>query len=212
MSHGNWAFVGLGTGTMACYLQSGQTITYYEINPVVAQIAKNPRFFTFLQQCAPQATIVLGDARMKLRDVPDGVYNLIVLDAFSADSIPIHLMTKEALALYLLKLAPGGVIAFHISNRYLDLEPPLDCLARDGHLFALTEHDLGVTESQAEEGKFQSIWVVMARNKADLTALATDTDSPARWTQLEMHPGAKVWTDDYSNLLSTIHWSGWSPH
>jgi hypothetical protein len=212
MPRGHWAFVGLGAGTLACYLQPGQTITYYEINPEVARIAENPQFFTFLQECAPHATIVLGDARMKLRDAPDAQYDLIVLDAFSADSIPIHLMTKEALALYLDKLAPGGVIAFHISNRYLDLEPPLDGLARDGHLFSLTEHDLAVTESQAEEGKLQSIWVVMARNKADLASLAANTDFPARWTQLETHPRAKVWTDDYSNLLSTIHWTESQPH
>jgi hypothetical protein len=179
---------------------------------VVARIAKDPRFFTFLEGCAPQAKIELGDARLRLRDAPDGKYDLIVLDAFSADSIPIHLITREALALYLLKLAPGGVIAFHISNRYLDLEPPLGGLALDAHLSSLTEHDLAVTESQAEEGKLQSIWVVMARNPVDLAELAANTDSPARWTQLEMNPEAKVWTDDYSNLLSAIHWTGWEPH
>ncbi|MGD0830645.1 MAG: fused MFS/spermidine synthase, partial [Terracidiphilus sp.] len=124
----NWATVGLGAGAMACYLQPGETLTFYEINPGVQRIALNPSYFTFLQQCALNMPIVLGDARLRLREALDGGYDLIALDAFSGDTIPVHLMTREALALYLRKLAPGGILAFHISNLYLQLAPTLGAL------------------------------------------------------------------------------------
>lgn len=195
-----WAVAGLGAGAMACYAQPGESLTYYEIDPAVMRIASDPRYFTFLHQCAPTAQIVLGDARLKLRDATDGSYDLMVLDAFSGDSIPMHLMTKEALALYLRKLAPGGILAFHISNLYLQLGPTLGALARDASLVCLTREDTALSQAQADAGKLASRWVIMARSRTDLGALATDT----RWVQVQ--PGAKVWTDDYSNLLSIIKW------
>ena len=204
MPHGNWAIVGLGAGAMACYLQPGQTLTYYEIDPMVAQIASDPRYFTFLKQCAPTAKIVLGDARLKLREAPDGGYGLIVLDAFSGDSIPMHLMTREALALYLRKLAPGGLLAFHISNLYFDLAPTLGNLAQDAHLVAVIANDTFVTQAQRDAGKMPSIWVVMARDSADLNTLASVTRAPFRWEPLHGQPHSRLWTDDYSNLLGAI--------
>jgi spermidine synthase len=207
MPHGDWAIVGLGAGAMACYLQPGQTLAYYEIDPLVAKIAENPSYFTFLEQCAPQAKIVLGDARLKLRNAPDGHYGLIVLDAFSGDSIPMHLMTREALALYLQKLAPGGIIAFHISNLYLELAPPLGNLAQDGHLACLVKRDTEVPQAQIDAGRFPSVWVVMARTPADLANFTLDRKSVARWTTIQTRTGAKVWTDDYSSLLSVIKWN-----
>jgi len=207
MPHGDWAIVGLGAGAMACYLQPGQTLAYYEIDPLVAKIAENPSYFTFLEQCAPQAKIVLGDARLKLRNAPDAHYGLIVLDAFSGDSIPMHLMTREALALYLQKLAPGGIIAFHISNLYLELAPPLGNLAQDGHLACLVKRDTEVPQAQIDAGKFPSVWVVMARTPADLANFTLDRKSVARWTTIQTRTGAKVWTDDYSSLLSVIKWN-----
>ncbi len=204
---GNWAIVGLGAGTMACYLQPGQTLTYYEIDPHVASIAGDARYFSFLRQCAPQADIVLGDARLKLRDAPDAHYGLIVLDAFSGDSIPMHLVTREALALYQRKLAPHGIIAFHISNIYMNLGPTLDTLARDAHLACLIENDVDVSQAQIDAGKFPSIWVVMARNESDLTLLRSEHDGSASWVPIPAHPARRVWTDDYSNLLSAIRWN-----
>jgi hypothetical protein len=204
---GNWAIVGLGAGTMACYLQPGQTLTYYEIDPHVASIAGDARYFSFLRQCAPQADIVLGDARLKLRDAPDAHYGLIVLDAFSGDSIPMHLVTREALALYLRKLAPHGIIAFHISNIYMNLGPTLDTLARDAHLACFIENDVDVLQAQIDAGKFPSIWVVMARNESDLTLLRSEHDGSASWVPIPAHPARRVWTDDYSNLLSAIRWN-----
>lgn len=204
MPHGNWAIVGLGAGAMACYLQPGQTLTFYEIDPLVAQIAEDPRYFTFLSQCAPQAKIVLGDARLKLRDAPDGAYGLIVLDAFSGDSIPLHLMTREALALYLRKLAPGGILAFHISNLYFRFGPTLGDLAQDAHLSCLLANDTFVTQQQIDTGKWASSWLVMARSPADLQGLAASRGYPFQWVPVQGRPHAKVWTDDYSNLLGAV--------
>jgi hypothetical protein len=199
----DWAVVGLGAGAMACYLQPGESLTYYEIDPAVKRIASDPSYFTFLSQCAPDARIVLGDARLKLRDAPDGSYDLIVLDAFSGDTIPMHLITREALALYLRKLAPGGILAFHISNLYLDLAPTLGALARDAGLVCLTADDTGVSQEQIDAGKFPSKWLVMARSQADLGALTNDR----RWIPVNVPPGTQVWTDDYSNLLRVIKWN-----
>ena len=204
MPHGNFAIVGLGAGAMASYLQPGQTQTYYEIDPLVAQIAEDPRYFTYLDRCAPGTRIVLGDARLKLHGAPDGGYGLIVLDAFSGDTIPMHLITKEALALYRSKLAPGGIIAFHISNNYFDVSPVLGNLAQDAHMTALIANDTAVTDAQRDAGKQASIWVVMAEEPGDLDALAADTSRGFRWQPLHGRPGSRLWTDDYSNLLGVV--------
>jgi SAM-dependent methyltransferase len=197
----NWAVVGLGAGAMACYLKQGESLTYYEINPAVKDIALNPRYFTFLEQCAPAAQIVPGDARLKVLDAADGSYDLIVLDAFSGDMIPMHLITREALALYLRKLAPGGILAFHVSNRYLNLEPTLGALGHAAGLLCLKDND-GATQAESDAGKASSQWMVMARSRDDLGLLGTD----ARWKPAEVPARAAVWTDDYSNLLDIIRW------
>jgi hypothetical protein len=199
----DWAIIGLGAGAMACYLQPGESLTYYEIDPAVKRIASNPRYFTFLSQCAPTAQIVMGDARLKLRDAPDSSYDLIVLDAFNGDTIPMHLMTREALALYVRKLRPGGMIAFHISNIYLDLAPTIGALARNAGLVCLKNDDKGESQAEIDAGRYPSKWVVMARSQTDLGALATDT----RWMPLNAPAGTPVWTDDYSNLLRMIKWN-----
>lgn len=199
----NWAVVGLGAGSMACYLEPGERLTYYEIDPAVKRIALDTRYFTLLSQCAPSAQIVLGDARLKLREAADGSYDLIVLDAFSGDSIPMHLMTKEALALYLRKLAPGGIVAFHMSNNYLRLAPVFGALARDAGLVSLMADDTVLSHQQADAGKSASQWIVMARSRTDLGALDTDP----LWKPLNVQPDAPLWTDDYSNLLRIIKWN-----
>jgi hypothetical protein len=203
---GNWAVVGLGAGAMACYLEPGQTLTYYEIDPLVAEIATDPRWFTLLKQCAPNARIVLGDARLGLPKAPDAGYDLIALDAFSGDSIPMHLLTREALALYLKKLAPGGVLAFHISNLYLDLAPTLETLAQDAKLSCIVGLDDAVSQEEIDRGKFPSIWVVMSRSSDDLKMLGNDSGSAIKWQYRPLRDHREVWTDDFSNLLSTIRW------
>ncbi len=204
MPNGNWAVVGLGAGAMASYLQPGQSLTFYEIDPLVAELARNNHYFTYLSRCAPATEIVLGDARLKLRDAPDGHYDLIALDAFSGDSIPVHLITKEALALYLRKLAPGGIIAFHISNLYFDLAPELGNLAQDAHLTALIANDSLVTPAEKSAGKNPSIWLAMARQPVDLALLESDKRAPFRWQPAPVATGARLWTDDYSNLLGAL--------
>jgi len=212
----SWAVVGLGAGAMACYLQPGESLTYYEIDPLVVRMARDPSYFTFLEQCAPQAQIVLGDARLKLRNAPDAGsgsgsasgpgsgsgsgYDLIVVDAFSGDMIPMHLVTREALALYLRKLAPGGMLAFHFTNLYLNLGPTLGSLAHDAGLVCLTDDDSGVSQAQIDAGKLPARWMVMARSRADLGPLANDP----RWIPTNVPRGTRVWTDDYSNLLRVI--------
>ena len=123
--------VGLGTGSLACYAQPGQDWIFYEIDPLVERIARDPRYFQFLANCGNRPRVVLGDARLTLAAVPDGTYDVLVADAFSSDSIPMHLLTREALALYLRKLAPGGSLLFHISSRTLDLRSVIGALAAD---------------------------------------------------------------------------------
>ncbi len=198
----SWAVVGLGAGAMACYRQPGESLTFYEIDPAVKRIASDPRYFTFLSQCAPQAQTVLGDARLELRGAQDASYDLIVLDAFSGDSIPMHLLTREAIALYLRKLAPGGILAFHISNNHLDLAPTLAALARDAGLVCFVDDDTVVPQSELDAGKMPSKWLAMARNRTNLGGLATDP----RWTAIEARHETKVWTDDHSDLMSVIKW------
>ncbi len=197
------AVIGLGAGVMACYHQPHQRFTFYEIDPTVLHIAQNRRYFTYLSDCGLPVRVVLGDARLSLRDAPAHGYGMMVLDAFSGDSIPTHLLTREALALYLTKLAPKGVLAFHISNRYLDLHSVLGDLAHDLGLSCLMNDDAHVSEDETREGKFTSMWVVMARHSNDLEALRSDPG----WRDLRAVPGSRVWTDDFSNIVSILRFN-----
>jgi hypothetical protein len=192
------AIVGLGAGAVACYATPGQEFTFYEIDPLVERIARDPRYFTLLRDCSPEAPVVLGDARISLRNTPNHHIGMLVLDAFGADAIPIHLLTREAIQLYLEKLADHGILLFHVSNRYLDLRKVLGNIANDAGLVALVETD--TTEIQA--GKLPSRWIVMARSKEDLGALAVDP----RWIPLRGDPSARVWTDDFSSMLTVFKW------
>src|SRR5215217_5967491 len=117
------AVMGLGAGVMACYAQPGQEWTFYEIDPMIEQIARNPNLFTYLRDCPGEYPVVLGDARLKLAEAPDGKYGMIVGEAFSSDAIPVHLLTREATDMFLDKLDEDGVLVHHISNRHLELEP-----------------------------------------------------------------------------------------
>jgi spermidine synthase len=192
------AVVGLGAGTMAAYAEPDERWTFYEIDPAVARIARDPAYFTFLPDCrAATLAVVLGDARLRLRDAPAHDYGLIVLDAFSSDAIPLHLMTREALALYRAKLANGGLIAFHISNRFLDLSPVLAALARDAGWICRVRTDTVLTSAEVQAGKHGSIWAVLAARAEDLGELAEDP----RWQAPPLRPGAAVWTDDFSNVV-----------
>ena len=194
------AVVGLGTGTLACYHKPGQTWTFYEIDPAVSRIALDGRWFTFVRDCAPGAPIVLGDARLSLQKAPAGAYDLIILDAYSSDAIPIHLITREALALYREKLAPGGAIVFHISNLYFDLGPVVTALASDAGMAARRMHDSPIAAADDSLGKWASEWVMVARDSADFGVLTR----VARWVTDRRDPAIAVWTDDFSSALSAL--------
>jgi hypothetical protein len=195
------AIVGLGAGTLAAYARPGERWTFYEVDPLVERIARDRRFFTYLEDCqAESVEVVLGDARLRLRDAPDRGYQLIVLDAFSSDSLPVHLISREALSLYRAKLAPGGVLAFNLSNRYLDLDPVMSRQAKDAGLFYRVCRDLHPSDKENEAGKQPTIWGVMATAEQDLGELATDP----RWQPPASRPGSRVWTDDYSDLASYL--------
>jgi len=196
----NVAVIGLGTGSLACYGRPTQHWTFYEIDSAVAQLARDPRLFTFLRDCPPRTDIVVGDARRSLSRPSRDTFGVIVVDAFTSDSIPVHLLTRQALGLYLDRLADGGVIAVNVSNRYLDLRGVLGDLAADAHLSAMVRDRPQVTDAQAEEGKAGSVWVVMARRTTDLAALAGDPE----WIPLRARPGSRVWTDDFSNILGAF--------
>jgi uncharacterized membrane protein len=189
--------IGLGCGVMAGYDRSNRHFTYYEIDPAVVAIATDPKLFTFLDDCRDRCEIKLGDARLELAKAADGEFDLLVLDAFSSDSIPIHLLTQEALELYLGKLKAGGVLAMHVSNRNLDLTPVLGQLAAANHLTARTRIDM---ESDLKIGKCSSKYVVMARHESELGDLAK---SP-RWTELKIKENVRLWTDDYSDIISCM--------
>ncbi|HJQ34999.1 MAG TPA: fused MFS/spermidine synthase [Pyrinomonadaceae bacterium] len=195
------AVVGLGAGTTAAYARAGEAWTFYEIDPQVLEVARDPRYFTYLSECAgAPINVVIGDARLRLRGAPDGAYDLIALDAFSSDAVPAHLMTREALQLYLSKLAPGGVIAFHVSNRSLQLERVAGGIAADAGLASRIFDD---GRQGAQFGLDPSTWVAVARTDADFGTLASDTDWP------EFEPAVyklEVWRDDFSDILSVFRW------
>jgi hypothetical protein len=196
---GDIGAVGLGTGSLAAYATAGQRWTFYEIDPAVVRIARNPRFFTFLHQSRAATEIVQGDARLALEAAGSGRHDLLILDAFSSDAIPVHLMTREALQVYLNALSPHGVLAYHISNRQLSLLPVIASLAAERNLAGLAQFDRGSPEDAAL-GKTGSHWVVVARTTADLQTLTSDP----RWTPTTNQRRQSPWTDDFSNIVSVI--------
>jgi hypothetical protein len=188
------AATGLGSGTIGTYSVKGQEWDFYDIDPAIVTIASNPQYFTFLSDCTKGSyRVILGDARLRLREAPAGKYGLLIMDAFSSDSVPAHLLTTEAMDLYLSKMADDGLLAFHISNRYLNLEPLLSGLSHRAGLSAFIRKD----GQRTSDGKYPSTWVVMARNDSALGAIASDS----RWQRVE---GDIVWTDDFSNILSLL--------
>jgi hypothetical protein len=195
------AVVGLGAGTLAAYGRAGQQFTFFEIDPAVERVART--YFTYLADSPARCRVVLGDARLSLAREPDHHYGLIVLDAFSSDAPPVHLLTCEAMRIYLDKLAGDGIIAVNITNNYVDLQPVLAGIARACRLQTLAQLDTRITHDEAARGKKESHWVLLAHDLADFGALAR---SP-RWQGLRPRKQVGVWTDDYSNLLRVLNWN-----
>jgi SAM-dependent methyltransferase/chromate transport protein ChrA len=204
--------VGLGTGTLSCYASPGQDWTFFEIDPAIVRIASDPSRFSFLSRCAPQARVVLGDARLSLARQPPGRLDLLAVDGFSSDAIPIHLLTREALQVYRRALKPNGLLLVHISNRYLDLEPVLAAAAgQDGWHAAAFDYSPAVEEERRNLSR--SIWIAMTRDKEALMTLRIASAEDAYlWRPLRSRPGFPPWTDDYASILPVLEgWQAWLP-
>jgi hypothetical protein len=193
------AVIGLGSGTLACRIAPGETWRFFEIDPTVVEIARNPAHFTFLSSCAPNLPIVLGDARLTFAHEPDGVYDLIIVDAYSSDAVPVHLATAEAMALYKSKLAPHGVVTMHISNRHLELKSVVEGIAdANGLKTWIWSSD---TE-ETDDGNY-----IFA---SDVAIVAEDTDDigelkwSEKWVLTPPDPAVRTWTDDYSNIAGAL--------
>ncbi len=192
--------VGLGAGSLVCYRRPADDWTFYEIDPLVVRLAADARYFSVLEACAGPTSIVVGDARLTLTREPRSSFSLLVIDAFTSDSIPVHLLTAEALALYVDKLAADGVLLLHISNRHFDLEP---VLAR-----AIEALDLAGCSGKKSEASADGIssaashWIAVARSGEVIDRLALSE----RWRALPAADGQAVWTDAYSNIFSALRW------
>ena len=190
--------VGLGIGTLACYRQPGQAWTFFEIDPLVLEFSRRG-LFTFMDECAGQAPIVIGDARLAIEDLPPASFDLLAIDAFSSDAIPQHLLTREALQIYFDALSPDGVVMIHISNRFVALGPVLSRLVEEeGLVAALRNHQ----PAMPEPAIYPSMWVAITRDPAQLARL-TGEDG---WEELAEPKGAE-WTDEYASILPHLIWA-----
>lgn len=192
------AVIGLGAGIVQCYALPGQRFDYYEINPLVVQLAEDKRYFRYLSDCPGEHRTLLGDGRIRMQEVADGSYGVIILDAFSSDAIPAHLLTKQALALYLNKLTAHGVLMIHTTNRHIELWPLLATQAEDAGVVAYGKQFLPKDYDPTNKAINETYWVAIARRDADLAPLLQREDG---WKPLVTDPGARPWTDDYITML-----------
>ncbi|MGZ5012194.1 MAG: spermidine synthase, partial [Methylobacter sp.] len=193
----NIGVVGLGAGALACYAKDQQNWTLYEIDPLVVDIAGNSAYFSYLSQCARNATMRVGDARLSLEKESDQHFDLLVMDAFSSDSVPTHLLTKEALELYFKKLKPGGILAFHMTNRHLSLKKVLSINAEALHLASLIQE---FKPQQEIPLVVATDWVVMAKQAETLEPLRLSR--LGKWQKMPLYFDMKPWTDDFTNIVS----------
>jgi hypothetical protein len=190
--------IGLGTGTVAAYGNPGDVIRFYEINPLVERLARH--WFTFLHDSAAKTDVVLGDARLSLGSQGPQHFNVIVVDAFSGDAIPVHLLTREALALYRRQLEPSGVIAFHVSNQYIDLEPVVAAIAANAGLRAVSVH----SHADEQNGFYYANWILVTANQTFLQQpeiINNGFPTPER-------ADVRLWTDNYSSVFPLLRWHG----
>jgi hypothetical protein len=191
------AVIGLGSGTLTCASEPGENWKFFEIDQSMVDTARDPKYFTFIQNCEPDLRPVIGDARLTFAKEPDGIYDLIIVDAYSSDAIPIHLATEEAMEIYKQKLAPQGAVAMHVSNRHLELSSVVVGIADANDLKSwVYSEDSG----RDNEYIFSTTVVVSARGEADVGALA----SSDKWALTEAEDNQRVWTDDYSNVLGAV--------
>ncbi len=194
-----YAVVGLGAGTLACRAKPADTVHYYEIDPAIIRIARDSGLFHFLSACRPDVPIMLGDARLTLADAPDGSYDIIYVDAFTSDAIPIHLLTREAMAVYLRKLTPHGIAVIHVSNRFLELASVVTGIAAANGAVTRVNDGSDFTEN-VNEYLFVGTVAAVARTDQDFGALARSQ----YWPLQTPDPSQRVWSDDYSNVVGAI--------
>jgi hypothetical protein len=191
------AVIGLGSGTLVCASESGEDWKFFEIDQSMVNTARDPKYFTYIQVCEPNLQPVIGDARLTFAREPDGVYDLIIVDAYSSDAIPIHLATEEAMEIYKAKLAPQGAVVMHVSNRHLELSSVVVGIADANDMKSwVYSEDSG----RDNEYIFSTSVVVSAREEADVGKLA----SSDQWALTEAEDHQRVWTDDYSNVLGAV--------
>jgi hypothetical protein len=189
--------VGLGTGSLACYTRPGDTLTYFEIDPVIVHIAKDSQYFDFISHCRPDTNIIVGDARLTLAKYDSSRFNLLVLDAFSSDSVPNHLLTVEAIKLYFDRLEPDGLLAIHVSNRYLDLISPVIATARSIPGLRVATADFPGVRGDPDAAPSRVVFA--SRDGNVLEGMSNWTD-----TTLDVKSDVSPWTDDYSDVLSAL--------
>jgi hypothetical protein len=192
------AVIGVGAGTLTCAARPGEDWTYFEIDQTMVDTASDPKYFSYIKSCAPDFKPVIGDARLTFAKEPDGVYDLIIVDAYSSDAIPIHLATEEAMAIYKAKLAPQGAVVMHVSNRHLELESVVVGIADANDLKSWVYNE---DSGRDDEYIFSTDVVISAREDADVGKLATSD----KWTETDPTEGERVWTDDYSNILGAVY-------
>ena len=193
--------VGLGAGTLACYARPGETWQFFEIDPLMVHIARDSGRFHFLEDCTPDAGITVGDARLELGKVPDDTYDVLAVDAFSSDAIPMHLMTREAFDLYDRVVKDDGLVLVHITNRFLDLEPVLAGLTEDAGWSAAVRDDTPSTGNREQRGQTDSTWVALSREPGELDRRLAQIGGD--WRPLS-DGGARLWTDDYASVLPLL--------
>jgi hypothetical protein len=191
------AVIGLGSGTLVCASEPGEEWKFFEIDQTMVDTARDPKYFTYIQVCEPNLEPVIGDARLTFAREPDGVYDLIVVDAYSSDAIPIHLATEEAMEIYKAKLAPQGAVVMHVSNRHLELASVVVGIADANDLKSWVYN---VDSGRDNEYIFSTSVVASAREEADVGKLA----SSDKWALTEAEDHQRVWTDDYSNVLGAV--------
>ncbi|QMW23814.1 fused MFS/spermidine synthase [Sandaracinobacteroides saxicola] len=197
------AFVGLGTGSLACYAQPGQRWTVYEIDPVIVRMAFDPKRFSYVSQCKPDLAVKLGDARLELAATPAASLDVLAVDAFSSDAIPLHLMTKEAFAIYKRVLRQDGVLLVHISNRFLRLAPVVAAIAAESGWRARELQYKPTSEDNAGNRTFTSSdWIVLTRSEARMAAVLAATDGD--WQPLPRDAAVSAWSDDFASILPTL--------
>jgi hypothetical protein len=195
------ATVGLGAGSLGCYARAGTSFTFYEIDPTVVKIARDPRLFSFLRDCAVRPRVLVGDGRLGLERSRRHSHGAVVLDAFNSDAVPVHLITRDAVELYLSRITSSGAILFNLSNRYLDLEQVVAGIAADLSLSCRIQHHVP-SRRDRRTGYVPSTWALLTHSPDDLGRVVSDD----RWRPCRPDPGARTWTDDYSNPLAVVDW------